>query len=573
MQKNQKKKEENWNVIATGISKIVKVFEDKELYGLVAEYYFRGKIWDEAAEFWENAEQINHNKYFWAKGLDEISSTPQERISWLVKLPPTEGDKVKPHVQKIWTANTEKDPESAKAIAWFFWEAKDYREAVKFWKIAKYTVHEKYFWSKYKISDDLKERLNCLQCLQKLRTTRKLDAEIRKVWNDIKQSESAIRSISGDLKRWLIRFFKRNRSDSEVYKLTQFCQELLDWVELIDRGRQDELVQWIALSPLNKEDFKKEWRNLNPNERGSLKKIIELESSFLRNKETVREELKRHECFYLCWLGSAIEKVDDNPYLIGLLTLYEEIWQNRENAPSTIRWAKERWIAVKQKKIDDLENKIKKSKESAEKSRSDEDYSGAKRMEKEARKWTDTRKQDIADKKRKMEEWQISEEPDSFPGPIPVEETPPIVEREPDNLHSPITTTLPTSEALGETEEPKLQQVLDALITQFNQRYPEEAMVIGLINALINSDEACKMLWNESVREHIEKFAQDEKIKELMDEIDDRINPFPEDDDEYLSQTFDALEKLMETHPYLVAEPDPDLIELADELTQGVEIE
>ncbi len=46
---------------------------------------------------------------------------------------------------------------------------------------------------------------------------------------------------------------------------------------------------------------------------------------------------------------------------------------------------------------------------------------------------------------------------------------------------------------------------------------------------------------------------------------------FPEDDDESLSQKLSKLDELMESQPDLTVKPDSDLINLADELTQGNE--
>jgi len=61
-----------------------------------------------------------------------------------------------------------------------------------------------------------------------------------------------------------------------------------------------------------------------------------------------------------------------------------------------------------------------------------------------------------------------------------------------------------------------------------------------------------------------------QKLRQHDCEMKD-LASFPEDNEESLSQKLGKLDELMESRPDLIVKPDPDLINLADELTQGNE--
>ena len=126
-----------------------------------------------------------------------------------------------------------------------------------------------------------------------------------------------------------------------------------------------------------------------------------------RSKQVMDDEhLASLSSLQLCVLGAASERIDPSPLLLGLLKIYEQVWRSSESSPDLLRWARERWLVIKQKKIVVDE-------ESAEevRSRASDDEEIARRSESLTK-----ARQELS---RRRTEWSIHERLGDYPDAVP----------------------------------------------------------------------------------------------------------------------------------------------------------
>lgn len=483
LNKALKQNRNDWGLIASGVEQVIlRGFEHRELYDLLAQYFFKGKNWYKAVEYWEKIDSISP-QYYWAKAF--ASSLPDEQIYWLIQLPvgsKHENIVADQQILATWQRIDKiEDEELPNLIAYYFYKAGNWAKAIRFWDIINKREHSEYLWSKYYVSKNNTERIKWLLRVSNRERDKKTIDIVLDLWEKIrKDSRSLNRFKEQKIKYRLIEILKDLEKYEDIYILVKDCKEPEDWKEIIQlindnyisENEKHNVISAIAHSSWSESEFRRKLNNLRGIEREKLSSFIKKEFDHV-----ILSDLSELDSMKLCEICCAVERIVSQPRLIDLLSVYEHIINKKEDAPfSLIKWAQKRWLAVKERKIII-------DKKTAERLKAEDKNTEALGI-KEA---VDKAQKEIELKKQ---EWRI-ENYSKFPEPVP---------------------------SLVEWRE-----ILDELANYISLKHSKERILVKKIQRLQKERdyELIASDWSE-LKYYLQKI-KDEYVKELIDTIDPLI--------------------------------------------------